>query len=136
MIALLLCVSLCVSLADAGSSAPPRARYQYILANYLLAKGDVPGALAAADVALLHDARAAAPRILKARIARADGRSDDALILLEEAVSRAPDSVEAWTALAELRAARGDTYGAGVAQSKAAALGVRASATPPSGGGG
>lgn len=132
MIALLFCVSL----ADAGSSAPPRARYQYLVANYLLAKGDIPGALAAADVALLHDARAAAPRILKARIARADGRSDDALSLLEEAVSRAPDSAEAWTALAELRAARGDTYGAGVAQSKAAALGSRASASPLPGGGG
>lgn len=127
---------LCVALADAGSSAPPRARYQYILANYLLAKGDVHGALAAADVALLHDARAAAPRLLKARIARDDGRSDEALSLLEEAVSRAPDSAEAWVALAELRAALGDTYGAGVAQTKAAALGARASALPPTGGGG
>ena len=127
---------LCVTLATAGSLAPPRARYQYILANYLLAKGDVAGALVAADVALLHDGRAAAPRLLKAQIARDDGRSDDALALLEEAVARSPDSAEAWLALAQLRSARGDTYGAGVAQAKAAALAGSAASRPSVGGGG
>ena len=122
----------CAALASAQSPAPSRARYQYLLANYLLAKGDTAGAVAAADVALLHDPHAVAPRLLKAKVAKEDGRSDDALMILEEAAKKAPDSAEAWTALAAMRAARGDTYGAASAQAKAASL---AGASPLGNGG-
>lgn len=123
--------------ALAGPSAPPRARYQYILANYLLHRGDTAAAMTAADIALLHDPKAAAPRILKAHLARSEGRSDEALAILEEAARLSPASVEVWRELAALRGARGDTYGAAAAGAKAATLSGNAALpgeTPRSGG--
>ena len=84
------------------SNATAMAELDAALAAAYAALGDAPKARALAVAALASDPQSEHARVLSAQVAMADGRTDQALRILQETLARHPKSALAWKAQADI----------------------------------
>lgn len=105
-------------------AAPPSARASYLLSRAREGRGDIAGALAAAEAAILLAPSEPALALRRAELLAALGRVPDAEAELRRALALAPDQPQALYRLSSLLRARG-------AAAEAAALSRRYGSAPP-----
>src|SRR4029077_10387136 len=95
---------------DEGATASGLAWFEYQLGDTLIATGDRAGAAAAYAAALSADPSSHLARWGLARVAAAEGRTDEAIELLSEAIAAVPlpEFLARRAALYDIRAASGD----------------------------